>query len=365
MDSSFLFSPHSLGTIVLKNRVVMAPMTRSRAVENNTANELMATYYGQRAGAGLQITEGTAPSPNGVGYPRIPAMFTEEHAAGWKKVTDAVHAEDGRIFLQVMHTGRVSHVDNLTDGGEVLAPSAKTVSGEMYVDGKGNLPHTEPREMTEADIQTAVGEYKHAAELAMEAGFDGIELHGANGYLIEQFLNPLANVRTDAYGGSSENRIRFLVEVAQAVSQAIGAHRVGLRISPYGVFNDMGGFDGIEETFNLVAATMGQLGLAYIHIVDHSGLGAPEVPQAIKTQIRDAFGGTIILSGNYDRERAEQDLQAGLGHLVAFGRPFISNPDLVTRMEKGAKLAAPNPDTFYTPGAEGYTDYPSLTEDQA
>lgn len=358
MEDKKLFSSYDLGPIALKNRVVMAPMTRSRAVDENAVTDITVTYYKQRAGAGLIITEGTSPSPNGLGYPRIPGNFSDKQVAAWKKVTDAVHEEGAKIFLQLMHVGRVAHIDNLPEGAEVVSPTNTTVSGEMYVDGKGPQPHTQPRAMNKSDIDQAIAEYVNASRNAIQAGFDGVELHGANGYLIEQFLNANVNDRTDEYGGSAENRNRFAIEVAKAVVEAIGAEKTGIRLSPYGVFNDTGAYDGVDQQYFDLAKALGELNLAYIHLVDHSAMGAPEVPRSVKEGIRDAFGSTIIISGGYDHESAEKDLQSGLGHLVAFGRPFISNPDLVYRFKEGITLADPNPDTFYTPGPEGYIDYP-------
>lgn len=360
--SKLLFQKYEGRGLHLQNRVVMAPLTRSRAI-NNIPNDLMAKYYGQRSGAGLIITEGTSPSPNGLGYPRIPGNFNHEQMEGWKKVTKAVHEGGAKIFLQIMHTGRVTHPENLPAGGRVLAPSSIRLSNtKMYVDGKGEKEIPVPEEMTIADIKEAVEEYTNAAKLAMDAGFDGVELHGANGYLIDQFLNPISNKRDDQYGGSVENRLRFFRNVGEAVVAAIGADRVGLRISPYGAMNELGEFEHTDETFVAVAKLANELGLTYIHIADHSSMGAPEVPAEIKNKIRETFKSTIILSGGYDAERAEQDLQNSRGDLVAFGRPFIANPDLVKRMQEGAEINDPNPDTFYTPGAEGYTDYPVLEE---
>ncbi|MEM1320092.1 MAG: alkene reductase [Bacteroidota bacterium] len=362
MSDHTLFAPYQLGNIHLNNKIIMAPMTRSRAQPVGVPDELNARYYAQRAGAGLIITEGTTPSPNGLGYPRIPGIYSPEQVAGWKLVTDAVHAQGGRIFLQVMHTGRVGHLANMPEGTEVVAPTSKTVSGEMYTDAEGPQPHTPPRLMNLDDIQQAKNEYVAAANNAIAAGFDGIELHGANGYLLEQFLNPLTNELTNDYGGSTANRLRFVVETATEVAAAIGGDKVGIRVSPYGIFNDTGAFEDLENTYEQLSRELGQLGLVYMHIVDHSALGAPEVPVKIKKLIRDAFGGTIILSGGYDRERAEQDLAAGLGHLVAYGRPFIANPDLVERLRNNAALADADHGTFYTPGEQGYTDYPTLAE---
>ena len=356
-----LFSPFTLGRITLANRAVMAPMTRSRAL-GNVPNALMATYYAQRASAGLLITEGVAPSPNGLGYARIPGIYSAEQIAGWRLVTDAVHAAGGRIFVQVMHTGRVSHPLNMPEGAEVVAPSAIQLSGQMYTDQAGMQSYPTPREMTEADILAAIEEYVQAARNAIEAGFDGVEVHAANGYLTEQFLNANVNHRTDGWGGSAENRNRFALEVARQTADAIGADRVGIRISPYGVFNDTGPFEGIDEQFAALARGLGALKLAYVHVVDHSAMGAPAVPDSVKQAIREGFGGTIILSGGYDAARADADLAAGKGELVAFGRPLLANPDLLHRFLEGAPLNPPRFDLFYTPGAEGYTDYPTLSE---
>ena len=361
--SKLLFTPYTLGKLTLQNRVVMAPMTRSRAVDN-LPNVMMAKYYGQRKGAGLLITEGTAPSPNALGYPRIPGAYSAEQTAGWKAVADEVHRGDAKLFMQLMHTGRVSHPDNMPAGARVLAPSAVPLeSTKMYVDGKGEQPIPLAEPMTEADLKDAIAEFAEAAKNAIEAGFDGVELHAANGYLLEQFIHPKTNQRSDHYGGSPENRLRFVRNVAEATIAAVGADRVGIRVSPYGAFNEMGAFDGVDETHVALAGRCKELGLAYMHIVDHEAMGAPAVPTAVKQKIREAFGGPIILSGGYDAERAEQDLQAGKGELVAFGRPYVANPDLVLRMKENAELNDPDHSTFYTPGAEGYIDYPVLVEE--
>ena len=352
-----LFSQYNLGKIELKNRVVMAPMTRSRAT-NNIPNELMVKYYQQRANAGLIVTEGVAPSANGLGYARIPGIYNDEQVAGWKKVADAVHAESGKIFIQLMHTGRTSHPDNMESGTQIVAPSAIALSGEMYTDTKGLQAYPVPKEMTLEDIEQAQNEYVLAAKNAINAGFDGIELHGANGYLIDQFINTASNKRTDKYGGSVENRARFAIEVAQKVAAAIGSYRTAIRLSPYGVYNDTEIFDSVEDTFEYIAGEMKKLELVYIHIVDHSSIGAPEVTQSVKNKIANAFGGTIIASGGYDKEKAEKVLNENKGDLVAFGRPYISNPDLVDRLQNDLELNQPDFDTFYTPGEKGYTDYP-------
>ncbi len=357
MTSSLLFSPYKLGRVELKNRVVMAPMTRSRSI-GNVPGDIVAKYYEQRAGAGLIVTEGTSPSPNGLGYPRIPGLFDAAQVAGWKKVTSAVHAKGSRIFVQLMHTGRVGHPDNLPEGARVLAPSALAAPGQMYSDkAQKQLEHPTPSAMTEAEIETAIGEYVESAKRAIEAGFDGVELHGANGYLIDQFLNVGANERTDRWGGSVEGRTRFAVEVAKRVAAAIGADRLGIRLSPYGVFNGMKPDADLDAVYVALAERLSELQLAYVHLVDHSSLGAPAVPKEIVAKIRATFKGTLILSGGYDAKRAEADLVEKRGDLVAFGRPFLSNPNLVDKLKSGAELVPPDMATFYTPGEKGYTDW--------
>jgi N-ethylmaleimide reductase len=353
-----LFSSYKLGKLELANRTVMSPMTRSRAI-GNVPNDLMATYYAQRAEAGLIVTEGTSPSPNGLGYARIPGLFDAAQVEGWKKVTSAVHAAGSKIFVQLMHTGRVTHPKNLPAGARTLAPSAVLLDGHMYTDEDGPQPHPTPEAMTDAEVESTIGEFVLSAKLAIEAGFDGVELHGANGYLIEQFLNTASNQRTDRWGGSVENRARFAIEVARRAAAAIGADRVGIRLSPYGVFNGMTPDAETDALYTHVAAELGKVGLAYIHLVDHASMGAPAVPPSIKEAIRKSFGGTILLSGGYDAKRAEADLVEGKGELVAFGRPFLANPKLVTKLRSGAELAAPDASTFYTPGEKGYTDYPA------
>lgn len=356
-----LFSPFKEKGIDLKNRIVMAPMTRSRADQNNP-NELMAKYYEQRAGAGLIVTEGTAPSPNGLGYARIPGIYSDEQVKGWRRVTERVHSKDAKIFVQLMHTGRVSHSLNMPSGAEIVAPSAVASNGEMWTDQEGNQPFPVPREMSGNDIEQAVQEHVNAARKAIDAGFDGIELHSANGYLLEQFLNPVTNIRNDEYGGSIKNRTRFVLEVVSAVVEAVGQDRVGIRVSPYGAFGDMPVYDEIDKTYSYLAKQLDNLGILYVHIVDHSSMGAPEVPEVIKQEIRKQFANLVILSGGYDRQRAEQDLAKGLGDLIAFGRPFIANPDLVERLEKDYPIAEADQSTFYTGGEKGYTDYPAYSE---
>lgn len=354
-----LFSSTSLGTLALQNRLVMAPMTRNRAI-GNVPNDLMVQYYAQRASAGLIITEGTSPSPNGLGYARIPGAFSAAQIAGWRPVTEAVHAQGTKIFLQLMHCGRVGHPLNLPAGARLLGPSALAAAGDMFTDAEGMKSNALPQAMTEADIKSTLEEFVQAAKNAMAADFDGIELHGANGYLLEQFIRPTSNQRTDRYGGAIENRARFVLEVVDAVIKAIGKHKVGIRLSPFGVFNDMPAYAEMEADYTYLAQQLNARGLIYIHLVDHSAMGAPPVPESMKTTFRSAFKGTLILSGGYDAVRAESDLVAGKCDLIAVGRPFLANPDLLARWKIGAALNVPDFNTFYTPGPKGYTDYPPL-----
>ncbi len=355
-----LFTPFQTASWSLSNRVVMSPLTRSRATPDHIPTALMAEYYGQRATAGLIITEGTSPSPNGLGYPRIPGLFNAAHVAGWKPVTDAVHARGGSIVVQLMHTGRVAHVANLPAGAQVLSPSADPCPGEMFTDAQGMQPHTPPKAMTPSDIAHALDEYVQAARLAIEAGFDGVELHAANGYLIEQFLNANVNQRTDDYGGSIEGRNRFALEVAHATAAAIGADKVGMRLSPHGALNAMGTFPEVDAQYLALVQALSALGLAYIHVLDHAAMGAPPVPAETKQALRTAFKGTFILAGGFDGASAQAALQAGQADLIAFGRPFIANPDLVARMQTAAAMNNVDMNTLYTPGSLGYTDYPTL-----
>ena len=356
---SQLFAKTSLGALELQNRLVMAPLTRSRAI-GNVPNELMLEYYAQRASAGLIITEGTSPSPNGLGYARIPGIFSAEQVAGWKRITEAVHKQGAKIFVQLMHCGRVAHPLNLPAGARVLAPSAVAAAGEMYTDAEGMKPNAMPQAMSEADIKTTIEEFAQGAKNAVEAGFDGIELHGANGYLLEQFIRPNSNQRTDRYGGAIENRARFVLELTDAAIQAVGREKVGIRLSPFGVFNDMPVYAAMDADYSWLAGELNARALAYVHLVDHSPMGAPPVPDSIKATIRAVFKGALILSGGYDAARAESDLAAGKCDLIAVGRAFLANPDLVARWKSGAAENAPDFSTFYTPGAKGYTDYPVL-----
>jgi N-ethylmaleimide reductase len=353
-----LFTPKMVGSVELGNRIVMAPMTRSRAI-GNVPNLLMAEYYKQRSGAGLIITEGTSPSPNGLGYARIPGIYSKQQVEGWKKITSAVHEGGGKIFVQLMHTGRISHPLNMPEGAQILAPSAVKAAGQMWTDSEKLQDFPVPKEMTTADLLHTKAEFVTASKNALDAGFDGVELHGANGYLLEQFLSPVSNIRKDNYGGSVENRTRFVIEVVTAVAEAIGKGKTGIRLSPYGVASDMPHYPEIDATYRYLSEQLYKIGIAYIHLVDHSAMGAPVVSPELKKLIRKNFKNTIILSGGYDMERAEADIQSGLADLVAFGRPFINNPDLVDRFKKNWTLSQDlKMDLFYSADEKGYTDYP-------
>jgi N-ethylmaleimide reductase len=363
MEQYKLFTPVKVGAIEVKNRIAMSPMTRCRAI-GNVPNDLMATYYGQRASAGLIITEGTSPSPNGLGYARIPGIFSKEQVEGWKKTTSAVHDKGGKIFIQLMHTGRISHPLNLPEGAQVLAPSAVKAAGQMWTDAQQMQEFPTPKAMTAEELQSTKAEFVTAAKNAIEAGFDGVELHGANGYLLEQFLSPVSNIRTDSYGGSIENRCRFVIEVATEVAAAIGKEKTGIRLSPYGVASDMPHYPEIDATYKYLAEHLNNIGIAYIHIVDHSAMGAPTVPLSIKQLLRSTFKNTFILAGGHDKEKAEAELQSGLCDLTGFGRPFINNPDLVERLKNNQPLAPDlHMDLFYTADGKGYTDYAAYEEE--
>jgi N-ethylmaleimide reductase len=348
---STLFNPYRLGNIELQNRTVMAPMTRSRAI-GNKPNELVATYYAQRAGAGLIVTEGTSPSPNGLGYARIPGIYDQQQITEWKKVTDAVHARGGKIFVQLMHTGRVTHPDNLPANGVVLAPSAVQLeSTKMWVDGKGTLEIPLAKEMTRQDVLNTIDEYIQAAKNAVLAGFDGIEIHGANGYLVKQFLNPHTNRRTDDFGGSIENRSRFLLEIVRGVIAAVGKDKVGVRLSPYNTFNETPHYTDVDATYDYLSTELNNLRVAYLHVITAG------VPDSLLKTIRSNFTNSLIVAGDYNNDRAVEALEAG-ADLVAFGRPFLANPDLVDRLRKKLPFNQPNYNLLYTPAAEGYLDYP-------
>ncbi|GAA0593478.1 alkene reductase [Caenispirillum bisanense] len=363
-----LFRPHRLGALDLKNRIAMAPMTRSRAAQpGNVATELTATYYAQRSGAGLLISEGTQVSPVGQGYAFTPGIHSAEQTAGWRRVTEAVHASGGRIFAQLWHVGRVSHP--LLHGQQPVAPSAVAAAGAkaFVVDGGGigMVDTPTPRALTTDEVRGVVEEFAQAARNARDAGFDGVELHAANGYLIEQFLRSESNRRDDAYGGSVDNRLRFLAEVTEAVAGVFGADKVGVRISPFLELNGIHD-DDPHGLFLAVARLLDGLGVAYIHTSESSPMELPPghdpVPAGFRTALREAYRGTIMVAGGYDGARARAILESGLADMVAFGRPYISNPDLDARLAAGLPLTEPDRATFYGGGAQGYTDYPPLTQ---
>jgi N-ethylmaleimide reductase len=352
------FEPYTLGRITLANHIVMAPMTRSRA-EGNVPNELLTEYYRQRASAGLIITEGTSPAPGGLGYARIPGLFNQEQVAGWSRVTRAVHDAGGHIFVQLMHTGRIFHPLNLPEGAEGVAPSAIAAAGDMWTDQEQLQPNATPRALRADELPAVRDEYVKSATLAIEAGFDGVELHGANGYLLEQFLHPATNQRTDDYGGSVANRARFVLEVVRAVADAIGADRTAIRLSPWGVNGDLPHHPQIDATYEHLAAELQKIGIVYVHVVNHESMGAPPVPAHTVDAIRRSFTNTLILGGGLQTLDAIDAALAGNADLVSIGRPFIANPDLVQRLKTGTPLAALDPATLYTPGPKGYVDYPA------
>lgn len=334
----------------------MAPLTRCRAVNANTPNEIMTEYYKQRVGAGLIIAEGTSPSPNGLGYRNIPGLYNREQLEGWKRITNAVHEANGNIFLQVMHTGRVGHINNLPSGGRLLAPSAIAQRGEISTYDLGKQPYSVPEAMSDADITTAINEYRTCAEMAIQAGFDGIEVHGAHGYLPNQFLLPSRNRRSDNYGGTRENRLRFMNEVLRNCIDAVGSDKVGLRISPFSYADVDDEESELVETYLQLVNDLNELNLAYLHL---SHMGDPVgVKFELWRRIRKDYQGTLILCGDFTKETAEQSLKENRADLIAFGRDFIANPDLVERFKNKWTLAERDNRLWYGDGAEGYTDYP-------
>jgi N-ethylmaleimide reductase len=363
--TDLLFQPYSLGALSLPNRIVMPPMTRSRASQpGDVPNELMAAYYAQRAGAGLIVSEGTWISPLGKGYAWTPGIHTPEEVAGWRKVTDAVHAAGGRIFAQLWHVGRLSHT-SLLDGAAPVSSSALQPEGvQVFVAGDGGKPgfvqSSMPRALSVEEIASIVDDYRQAARRAMEAGFDGVELHAANGYLVNQFIDSNANLRSDGYGGTLENRLRFLGEVARALVEGTGdATRVGIRLAPLTTLN--GCVDADPETTYLAAARLlGEIGVGYIHIAEADWDDAPHMPVAFKQKLRAAYAGTLIYAGKYDAARAREALSAGWADLIAFGRPFVANPDLPERLRSGAALNVHERETLFGGGERGLTDYPVL-----
>lgn len=329
----------------------MAPMTRSRAI-GNVPNELQVKHYADRADAGLIITEGTSPSPNGLGYARIPGLFNAAQIKAWKAVTDAVHAKGGKIFAQLMHSGRISHPLNLPAGAEVIGASAiAAATTQMWTDQQQMQPLPVPRALSTEEVATLIREYVNSAKAGMEAGFDGIEIHAANGYLPMQFLTAGSNQRTDQYGGSPENRNRFVLELTAAIADAIGKDKTGIRLSPFNKFNDMEEDDTAEAQYIALLKGLRETGIAYVHFITFS------IPPATLEVLQDSFGGTIILNGGYTAEKAEAALAQGKADLVSFGSLFIANPDLVKRFKTGAELSKGDANTFYSAGEPGYNDY--------
>lgn len=359
-SNSVLLQPFALRDINLKNRVVLAPMTRSRAGTARVPNQLMAEYYTQRSSAGLIITEATTISEEANGWNESPGIYTDEMAEGWKHIVNAVHAKGGVIFLQLWHMGRASH-SSFHHGKPTVAPSAIKINEEYIHTPVGKQPHEVPRALETSEIPRVVGDYRLAAERAKAAGFDGVEVHGANGYLIDAFLQSRTNHRTDRYGGSVENRCRFLEEVVEAVTTVLPASRVGVRLSPNGVFNDMGSPD-YREQFTFAASQLDRFGLAYLHVMDGLAFGFHNLGEPMTlAEFRGVFRGPLIGNCGYTQEAAEQAIATGHADLIAFGRPYISNPDLVERFKNGWPLAplAPMSDWYLPTGAKGYTDFPS------
>jgi N-ethylmaleimide reductase len=358
-----LFEPFDLKTLPLKNRIVMAPMTRCRAGADYVPTILMAEYYAQRATAGLIITEGMPVSPQARGYLWTPGIYTPGQVAGWKKVTRAVHDASGAIFAQIWHVGRISHQSLQPEGAAPEGPTDEQPEGaSCFAYGEngtpGNVSTSRPRALDLDGITRIKGEFVQAARNACKAGMDGVEIHGANGYLFDEFLNSVVNTRSDAYGGSPENRCRFLLEVVDAVADAIGIGRVGVRISPNGRFNAMPEDPEMEATFLYLSEELNRRNIAYLHINDQATFGMPAIPEDLIPKIRAAFQGPIILCGGYDAPRAHGDINEGIADLVAFGVPYIANPDLPARLENGWPLNDADRDAFYGGGKKGYTDYP-------
>ena len=348
-----LFSAGQLGSIALSNRIVMAPLTRNRAGEGGVPHALNATYYAQRASAGLIVTEATPISAMGHGYPALPGIYTDAQIAGWKEVTDAVHAKGGKVVIQLWHVGRISHPSLLPDNALPVAPSAIKPAGQAFT-YEGLQDYVEPRALGADELPAIVQDYVHAAQSAIAAGFDGVEIHAANGYLLDQFLRDGSNQRTDAYGGSFENRARLLMEVTQAVVGSVGADKTGVRLSPVNPFNDM------QDMFNYVASALNQFDLAYLHVVEGGIHGGGEAAPFDFDAFRPLFKGAYMANLSYDKARGNAAIASGHADCVAYGVPFIANPDLVARFKADAPLNEADSNTFYGGTEQGYTDYPFL-----
>jgi N-ethylmaleimide reductase len=363
MTNETLFEPYTLGSMTLSNRVVLAPLTRNRAGAGFVPSEFAATYYSQRASAGLLISEATQISQQGQGYQDTPGIYTQAQIDGWRKVTKAVHAKGGRIFLQLWHVGRVSHVDLQECGAAPVAPSAIRAETKTFVNNSF-VDVSEPRALALDELPGIVNDFRQAAANAIAAGFDGVEIHGANGYLLEQFIKDGANQRTDAYGGSIENRARLLLEVAAAVVKEIGAERTGIRISPVSPANGISCSDP-QQQYDYIAEQLSARSIVYLHVVEGATGGPRDVAPFDYDSLRQRFKNTYIANNGYSLELATSRLVEGKVDLFAFGRPFIANPDLVERLKTGAPLAAFDPVTLYGGGAAGYTDYPTFADSSA
>ncbi|QBR44648.1 alkene reductase [Stenotrophomonas indicatrix] len=364
MSDATLFQPYPLGPLTLANRIVMAPLTRNRAGEGLVPSPLASTYYAQRASAGLIITEATQVSAQAQGYQDTPGLYTQDQIDGWRTVTDAVHARGGHIFVQLWHVGRISHVDLQPGNAAPVSASALRAQTKTFVNN-GFVDVSEPRALEIDELPAIVDDFRQAAANAIAAGFDGVEIHGANGYLLEQFIKDGANQRTDAYGGSVENRARLLLEVTAAVAREIGADRTGVRISPVSPANAISTVSDPQPQYDYIVDQLSALGIVYLHVVEGATGGPRDVAPFDFDALRRRFNGTYLANNGYDLQLASARVSEGKADLVAFGRPFISNPDLVERLKRGAALAALNPATLYGGGAEGYTDYPTLAEAHA
>lgn len=363
-----LFDSYRLGPLALRNRVVMAPMTRSRS-RMLVPDASTALYYRQRATAGLIITEGSPVSIEGRGQAFTPGIHTRAQIAGWRKVTDAVHAEGGKIFVQLWHVGRSSHT-SLQEGALPVCPVAVAAAGQVAyaldTDGVARpLPVSTPRALATAEIPRVTADFVQAARNALEAGFDGVELHGANGYLFEQFINGGLNLRTDRYGGSIGNRLRFTLETIDAIAGEIGSERIGIRLAPFGRYGDLHPFAGEEATWLALARALSTRSLAYAHLCDQKNRNCQAMPAGFARQFRESYRGTLIIAGGYDKARGQAALDEGLVDLVAFGRPFIANPDLVERMRNDWPLAEADPASVYGGGEKGYIDYPEYRAERS
>jgi N-ethylmaleimide reductase len=365
MQLNKLLSPLVTDAITLNNRVVMAPMSRRRA-QNGVPNSSYEIYFAQRAGAGLIITDNTAITPNGIGYLKTPGIYNEEQKQGWKKVVDAVHARGGKIFVQLVHAGRIGHSLNFEGNEPVVAPSAVQASGLMRIPGDIHVPMPVPEALSTAGTKAMVQAHIQAAINAIEVGFDGVEIHGAHGFLPEQFLHPHTNRRTDEYGGSIKNRSRFLLEIMKGVVTAIGKDRTGIRLSPFAHINDLPAYEEETETYKYLIDELQKLNILYIHLSALIADGSSSIPTEFIQDVRARFSGLVMLAGGFTATSAEKILQQNLVDLVAFGKPFIANPDLVERFRNNSQLAIPDPETFYQGGDAGYIDYPAVhTKEQS